>query len=127
MKMTRRKIIRLTFSTVTEESAGYGDHATHGFVTRNQTIPDRAYLPKNPATFSLKEAIEFCQNHGSTLPVEADSCPISLKCPPRWFSFTNEKQDGDVLSVTVSLHLPRNVTPSSAMRVARLLGCYGIR
>lgn len=75
-----KKPIRLTYSTVTEESAEHGDHATHGFVTRNLTIPDRNNMPKNPAQFSLREAIEFCQEHAS-MRVQADSCPISLRCP----------------------------------------------
>lgn len=121
-----KKPIRLTYSTVTEESASYGDHATHGFVTRNLTIPAKTYLPKNPAQFTLREAIEFCQSH-TTMRVQADSCPLSLKCPPRWFDFVQETPEDDTLSITVSLHLPRSVTPSSAMRVARFLGCYGIR
>lgn len=118
------KSFRLTFSVVTEESARHGDHARHGFVTRNLTIPDRTYLPKRPALFDLKTAVEFFQDHGGY--VQADSCPISRQCPPRWFDCVNETPNGDQLSVTVSLHLPKNVTPSSAIRVARYLGCYGL-
>lgn len=126
------KNIRLTYSVVTEESAQYGDHARHGFVTRNKTIPDRTYLPKRPAEFTLREAIAFCQEHGGS--IQADCCPVTLGCPPRWFDFCREDISNGrsatgnaTLSITVALHLPRNVTPSSAMRLARYLGCYGVR
>lgn len=117
-----KKLIRLTYSTVTGESASYGDHATHGSVTRNLTIPAKTYLPKNPAQFTLREAINFCQEHNcGRYPVEADSCPISHRNPPRWFNFISETPYESTISTTVSLHLPRSVTPSSAMRVARFL------
>ena len=123
---------RITFETVTEESAQHGDFATHGFVTRNLNIPERTYMPKKPAEFGLREAIEFCQGHGGHC--EADSCPISINNPPRWFSWCNEDLNGScgatgncTLSRTVSLHLPRNITASSAMRIARYVGCYGIK
>ncbi len=123
-----KKPIRLTYSTVTDESAAHGDCATRGFVTRNLTIPAKTYLPKKPAQFTLREALEFCEHvRNGTHPVQADSCPISLHNPPRWFSFIREDSCGDPLSVEINLHLPRTVTPSSAMRVARLVGCYGIR
>ncbi len=121
----------ITFQTVTQESAENGDFATHGFVTRNLTIPERTYMPKKPAQFSLREAIEFCQEHGGH--VEADSCPISAQHPPRWFTWCNEdvshgsSATGNcTLSRSVSLHLPEGVTASSAIRIAKYLRCYGI-
>ncbi len=119
---------RLTFQIVTEESARNGDFARHGFVTRNLTIPDRGrrYIPDNPAQFSLRDAVEFFLDRESDGPVEADSCPISRQNPPRWFNYGG-KLDEYGESVMIGLHLPESVTPSSAMRIARLLNCYGCR
>lgn len=61
---------------------------------------------------------------------EADSWPVSSRCPPRWF--TNDKwndctreQIEKGIRESRSLHLPRGITPSSAIRIARLLGCKG--
>ena len=123
---------RLTFNTVTEDSAQHGDFAIHGFITRNLTIPTRTYMPKKPAEFSLRTAVKFCQEHGGH--VEADSCPISVQYPPRWFTWCNEDMGRNysatsncTLSRSVSLHLPRNITAASAMRIARYIGCYGIK
>lgn len=118
---------RLTYSIVTEESSQQGDHAYHGFVTRNQTFPRKyGYIPENPATFSLRESIDFLLSRDSCGPVEADCCPVNSEFPPRWFTYGGSL-DKYGESTQVSLHLPKNVTASSAIRVARLLKCYGLR
>lgn len=57
------------------------------------------------------------------LALQADSWPLSRHHPPRCFDnyeFGQCYRTGDRESR--SLHLPRNVTPSSALRIARLLG-----
>lgn len=120
------KTFHLTFSVVTEESAQHGDHARHGFVTRNLTIPDRTYLPKRPAEFRLREAIEFLLDRSSEGPVEADSSHLSPQSPPRWFTYGGGWNE-DNESIQISLHLPRDISGHSAMRIARLLHCYGIK
>jgi len=117
----------LTFNVVTEESAEHGDFARHGFVSRKLQISDRTYLPKKPAEFTLRAAIDFLLSRESEAPVQADSCPISRACPPRWFEYGG-KWDSEARGyVTIHLHLPRSITPSSAMRIARYLKCYGVR
>lgn len=55
--------------------------------------------------------------------IQADTWPLSRRSPPRWFDnyeYGHCYCTGDRESR--SPHLPRNVTPSSALRVARLLG-----
>lgn len=119
----------LTFEVVTEESARNGDFARHGFITRNLELPAtkrRAYLPKNPATFRLRDAVGFFLNRESDGPVCADSCPVSKVMPPRWFNYGGGwNEHGE--SITIGLHIPDNVTPSSRMRIARYLKCYGAK
>lgn len=104
----------VTFEIVTEESAEFGDVHARGFVLED---------------VSLSEAIRAlggCAN-------EADSSPISLKNPPRWFThydyalrqsnYLDPKDPRAWYGVeSRSLHLPRDITPSSALRIARLLG-----
>ena len=122
--MKRRFV--LTFDVVTPESAEFGDTARAGFVPRTGSIPARSHHPKNPARFTLRDAVGILTRRESAGPVEADSCPVSLACPPRWFNYGGSV-DLDGEATRVSLHLPRGTTPATAMRVARLLGCYGIR
>lgn len=121
------KRFKLTFEVVTEKSAEYGEAARRGFVPRALNIPSRSYMPKNPALFGLREAIEFLKDRESAGPVEADSCPLSLQCPPRWFTYGGslDWHSGEYLSV--SMHLPKGISAHSAIRIARLLNCYGLR
>lgn len=95
---------RVTYAIVTPESAEQGDYDETGFVSEG---------------CSLSEAVDLIG--GST--AEADSSPISLSTPPRWF--TQSEYDVNYSTGATesrSLHLPRNITPSSALRIARLLG-----
>ena len=111
------KTFRLTFDIVTEESASHGDFAYHGFVTRDGNMPRRngGYLPKKPARFTLRDALEMIDNHDDgSEPREADSFPCAA---PRWFSARRNGEE----SITLSLHLD-DVTPSTACRIARLAG-----
>ena len=90
----------VTYESVTEESAAHGD------------VEERGYIIE--AT-DLRTAID--ELNGTV--IEADEYPISA---PRWFT-TEARQDIHTGAYeSRSLHLPSNVTPSSARRVARLLG-----
>ena len=120
------KKFTLTYSITTQESARHGDYAAHGFVTRIGTIPDRTHMPKNPATFTLKEAVEILLQRDRYYPVQADCCPVSIYSVPRWFTYGGG-YDESRRSIQVSLHLPNNITRASALRIARYLKCYGIR
>ena len=121
-----KKRFKLTFEVVIDESAECGDAARRGFVPRTLNIPSRTYMPKRPAQFGLREAVSFLKDRESAGPVEADSCPLSLACPPRWFTYGGSMDSHSGECVSVSMCLPDNVTHSSAMRVARLVGCYGV-
>jgi len=122
-----RKMFRLTFEVVTDKSAECGDAARRGFVPRTLNIPSRTYMPKRPAQFRLREAVSFLKDRESAGPVEADSCPLSLSRPPRWFTYGGSLDWHTGEHVSVSMHLPRTISAHSAMRIARLLNCYGVR
>ena len=97
----------ITYEIITPESVEYGEPEEIGFIAEN---------------VSLREGID--ELSGGEI-VEANCYPISIGSPPRWFTAHNVRENY-VTSETEnrSLHLPENITPSSALRVARLLGCY---
>ena len=101
----------VTFEVVTEQSAMESDYAERGFDLKDA---------------SFRDAITYFGLGGLPGCCEADCCPVTLSMPPRWFtrdvSADNAKGERDE---SRSLHIPEHVTPSSRMRIARLVGCYG--
>ena len=90
----------ITYASYTDESIEQGDADARGFTAQG--------------VLSLRDALDACDWNGANYP-EADSSPISVANPPRWFTgAVNDRFER-------SLHLV-NVTPSSAMRIARLIG-----
>lgn len=98
----------ITYEIVTPESAEHGEAEEQGYVLESVT---------------LSEAMSELRQHRGCY-VEADGYPVR---EPRWFTFYETSTDYRTGAVTsLSLHLPRDITPSSARRIARLVGCYGI-
>lgn len=108
-----RQLFSITYETVTPESAEHGEAEAQGF-----------YLEG----VSFAEAMSYLRNLGAIgCYCEADSYPVSTSCPPRWFTFYDVDTNyatGEATSY--ALHIPNNVTPSSRMRIARAVGCYGM-
>lgn len=99
----------ITYDIVTPESAEFGDFAECGFIAKDLTFRDAVSL------FNAERSGNY---------IEADSHPISVNFPPRWFTACGETdENGNCRSI--GFHLPLDITGASAMRVARLLGCYG--
>jgi hypothetical protein len=123
------KHFHITYSIVTEDSVWRGYFAYNGFMTRAEQCPRRRnYIPKKPATFTLREAFRILGNHDSGREgVQADSSPLSVSNPPRWLSVSDSPGYMTGKGVTgLDLHIDK-VTPSTAIRIARLAGCYGIQ
>src|SRR5262245_39390285 len=63
---------------------------------------------------------------------ECDGYPVSRQHPPRWLTFhdwndgTRDRYEQGVHE-SRSLHIPASVTASSAIRIARLFGAYGVK
>lgn len=108
-----RQLFGISYEIVTPESAEDGEAADSGVYMDNMLF---------------SEAWSYLRNLGAIgCHCEADSYPISLKHPPRWFTFYEVSEDYTTGEVTsYALHVPHNVTPSSRMRIARALGCYGL-
>jgi hypothetical protein len=93
----------VTYELVNEEEAEAGGTDRCEFIAENLT---------------LGEAMGILGGYAD----EADSYPMTLANPPRWFTSYREQdwRTGDYESR--SLHIPEHVTPSSRLRIARLLG-----
>jgi hypothetical protein len=91
----------VTYELVNEAEAGDTDR--RGFIAESLT---------------LREAMGILGGSAD----EADSRPVTRANPPRWFTLYRGQDllTGDYESR--SLHIPDNVTPSSRLRIARLLG-----
>ena len=107
---------RITYETVTDDSAINGDFAHHGFLPRTKNVPlHRNNFPTRPHLFTLREAADLLQPGGSAS-IEPDSSPGT----PRWLT-CQTTADWERPCVSLSLHLG-NVSAASARRIARLFG-----
>lgn len=104
----------ITYEIVTEESAEHGAAEESGFYSEG---------------LSLRGAIDELKFLGLLgAYCEADSCPISLDFPPRWFTYAEGIENYETGARThYSIHIPDHITPASRMRLARFLACYGIQ
>lgn len=98
------KSFAVTYEIVTPESAENGDYAETGFEMESG---------------SLRDAWQIVR-WGCEGGVEANEWPV---ISPRWVSYYGAEHDLRTGAVkSFSVHFPDNITPSSARRVARLLG-----
>jgi hypothetical protein len=93
----------ITYEIITDESAEHGEAEECGFEFEDT---------------DFRTAIDFFMNHGGN---------ITASCYPvegyRWLSSTDPENHGECYNV--SLHPPDQITDSSRMRIARLVGCDG--
>ncbi len=95
----------VTFTVITEESAENGDYAETGF---------------EASDVSFRDVLEFF-GYPYLGYVEGNEWPITETV--RWFTVLGDAdlRTGNVRDV--SLHIPEQITGSSRLRIARLLGC----
>lgn len=121
-----KKRFRITYEVVTDESANHGDFAHHGFLPKSKEIPiHRNNFPKNTTLFTLKDAMELIFDARIHV-CEADSSHITEGNPPRWIT-AQITSDQDRPSLSLSVHLDRSCSDSSAYRIAKLFKVYGTK
>jgi hypothetical protein len=96
-------LFNVTYEIVTQESAEHGDSEESGFVCEG---------------FSLRDAVALVSKNGVEC-VECDSSPCDV---PRWITVINGMEYETGAQESRSLHIPDSVTPSTARRIARLMG-----
>ena len=99
----------VTFATITDESAEFGDYAESGFLDSDATPCEC-----RPASMTLRDALAVLGPETGT--IEADSWPCRV---PRWLTVTDGYADG--MQESRTLHIG-GVSDASARRIARLLG-----
>lgn len=106
-----RPRFHITFETVTPESAEQGDAAERGYVhPMGGRAPLAMVQSVDNYAFDLRSAVRFTGT-GTTGGVG------------RWFDTTWRDEDYRTGAETrFALHPPRNITPASYARLARLLG-----
>ena len=104
-----KTLFDVTYEIVTPESSKQGDTAENGFLAQGVT---------------LREALELLNETPGERngPPEADEYPVSY---PSWISVYGGIQD-DGNNETRAIHFPESLGQGSRMRIARLLGTYGI-
>ena len=101
----------VTYEIVTPESAEAGDFEETGYAGEG--------LQLREAIACLHETRTSKADAGGW--IEPDSWPISLAYPPSSFRLVYGIEYLTGARESRTLHLPRGCTPSSAMRIARLL------
>lgn len=101
----------VTYEIVTPESAACGDIEELGFIAKNCTLRD-----------AINRVFETRTSQCSGVEcAEANESPVRA---PRWVTVYNGVEYLTSAYESRSLHIPDTVTPSSARRLARLLGVH---
>ena len=104
---------QVTYEIITNESAEHGDAAERGFILED--IPFRA---------AYDAVYETRTSHCDGITgIEANEYPVT---DPRWITVYNGIEYLTGAYESRSIHMPDNITPSSARRIARLMNCYGV-
>ena len=115
-----RGTFRVTYSTVTEESAEQGDYADHGWLDWSG-CPVDSYAESvwDLRDLTDKLAGHYAEGDGAKVPHWVTIDPES----DFWLSsFWRNIGGDDAVSVTASVHRPDWITDGSWLRVCRLLG-----
>lgn len=111
---------RVTYETVTAESAECGDYAEHGWLSWNG-CPCDDYVHSDWDLRDLLNKLVGCYAEG-----DGAAVPSWLTLDPQsdlWLSpFWRDLAGKDALVVTAAVHRPDWITDASWLRVCRLLG-----
>ena len=113
---------RVTYETITEESAEMGDAAERGYLSWQGT-PEDDYAQSVWDLRDLTDKLAGCYAEG-----DGAAVPRWLSLDPGsdfWLSpFWRDLAGTDALGVSASVHRPDWITASSWLRVCRLLGWH---
>lgn len=116
----------VTYEIVTEDSAREGDAAERGFLdSKARPVPAVIGKPTPGVHMGFREALTVFNDERDWTHVESDCYPLSAESPPSWFIDYGEIAFASGETRSVSLHLPDGISGYSAMRIARIVNCYG--
>lgn len=115
-----RGTFRVTYETVTAESAEQGDFANHGWLSWNGSPADQYF----DSVWDVRDLTDKLAGHYAE--GDGDTVPRWITVDPGsdfWLSpFWRDLAGKDALGVTASVHRPDWITDASWLRVCRLLG-----
>lgn len=100
----------VTYEIVTPESAEFGDAESRGFISQDVGLRDAI-------TDLLETRTSRCDG---VVAIENDTCPGELR-PGGWITVINGAEFETGATESRSLHIPRNVSPSSSARIERIV------
>ena len=104
----------VTYEIITPESAEHGDIEDCGFVAENISL-------RSAISLAFETESSHCDGIAA---VEANEHPV---IEPRWFTIYNGANYITGGTENRSLHIPDYVSGASRRRIARLIGCYGVK
>ncbi|RPJ39931.1 MAG: hypothetical protein EHM35_01015 [Planctomycetaceae bacterium] len=125
--MPSKHEVRISYSTITEESAAWGDHAENGWIDTDECRSD-VHIDDESVQWGLRDAMRFMADKCSH--IETDWTPESgteRGFGSRWFSGTGNTSDceDDEIEVCYDLFI-KHVSDGTAMRLARLMASNGV-
>lgn len=136
---TRKHRVRVSYSTITEESCSNGDHADNGWIdheyeqrhTLNDADRDITIELAQAGAYdwpSLRDAMRFMSEH--TKHIDTDWTPdigTGRGFGNRWFSGTGGTDDceGGEIEVCYDLHIS-DISDGTAHRLARVMANNGV-
>ena len=103
-------LFSVTYEIVTQESADYGDTDSRGYIAEDVSLRDALQYVTETRTNECGgiESISADSSHGR----------------PRWVTVQNSMEYTSGAYESRSIHIPSNVSDSTASRIARLLGAH---
>ena len=103
----------VTYAIATPESSAHGDYDDQGYIIERTNLRDAIDLVFQTRT-------NHCDGISA---IEANEYPVYL---PQWISVYNGMEYLTGASETRAIHFPKNLTSSTRIRIARLMGCYSV-
>lgn len=133
MTIRKRMNVRVSYSTITEESASHGDHADHGWIdpdyenrhTLNDDDRDTTIELSQAGAYdwpSLRDAMRFMSEH--TRHIETCWDIENSRLGMTLYGTGGDGEDGE-LECCYDLHID-NVSDGTAMRLARVMADNGV-
>lgn len=119
--MPSKHEIRISYSTITDESASEGEYAENGYMQFDGTRAVESSTD-DCLRWGLRDALQFMSEHTSHI----ETCGVP-GVDHSWYSGTGCTEDceGDEIGVCYDLHID-HVSDGTAMRLARLLANQGV-
>jgi len=103
----------VSFEIVTQESAENGNAESRGYICESTNL-------RSAIDDLFQTRTSQCEG---VTGIESNEYPVTS---PKWITVYNGMEFETGAYESRAIHFPRHITSASRIRVARLLGCYGV-